>query len=117
MDSDLAFEASCKAKHDYRIKIWGCRPLHIGKDARRHLNQHVAAAIAQVSGWHRAIKRCDPVVAAGVKNVMLYAQDGEDIVHDFSPEGEWQETQNKLLAVLRAAEMVQQGWTSRTNMT
>lgn len=89
---------------------------HIGKDARRHLNQQVADAIAQVSGWHRAITRCDPFVAAGVKNVMLYAQDGEGIVHNFSPEDEWQETQNKLLAVLRAAEMVQQGWTSRTNV-
>ncbi len=46
---------------------------------------------------------------AVVKDGMLYAQAGGGIVHDSSPEGEWQETLNKLRAVLRAAEMVQQG--------
>ncbi|MEJ7670707.1 MAG: anthranilate synthase component I [Casimicrobiaceae bacterium] len=46
---------------------------------------------------------------AVVKNAMLYAQAGGGIVHDSSPAGEWQETLNKLRAVLRAAEMVQQG--------
>ncbi len=40
---------------------------------------------------------------------MLYAQAGGGIVHDSSPAGEWQETLSKLRAVLRAAEMVQQG--------
>jgi anthranilate synthase component 1 len=44
-----------------------------------------------------------------VKDGTLYAQAGGGIVHDSSPEGEWQETLNKLRAVLRAAEMVQQG--------
>ena len=46
---------------------------------------------------------------AVVKNGTLYAQAGGGIVHDSSPEGEWQETISKLRAVLRAAEMVQQG--------
>ena len=46
---------------------------------------------------------------AVLKNGVLYAQAGGGIVHDSSPEGEWQETLNKLRAVLRAAEMVQQG--------
>ena len=46
---------------------------------------------------------------AVLKDGMLYAQAGGGIVHDSSPEGEWQETLNKLRAVLRAAEMVQQG--------
>ena len=44
-----------------------------------------------------------------LKDGTLYAQAGGGIVHDSSPEGEWQETLNKLRAVLRAAEMVQQG--------
>jgi anthranilate synthase component 1 len=44
-----------------------------------------------------------------VKNGTLYAQAGGGIVHDSSPDGEWQETLSKLRAVLRAAEMVQQG--------
>jgi anthranilate synthase component 1 len=46
---------------------------------------------------------------AVVKDGVLYAQAGGGIVHDSSPEGEWQETLNKLRAVLKAAEMVQQG--------
>ncbi len=46
---------------------------------------------------------------AVIKDGVLYAQAGGGIVHDSSPEGEWQETLNKLRAVLRAAEMVQQG--------
>jgi anthranilate synthase component 1 len=46
---------------------------------------------------------------AVLKDGILYAQAGGGIVHDSSPEGEWQETLNKLRAVLRAAEMVQQG--------
>jgi len=46
---------------------------------------------------------------AVLKDGVLYAQAGGGIVHDSSPEGEWQETLNKLRAVLRAAEMVQQG--------
>ncbi|MCC6869745.1 MAG: anthranilate synthase component I [Burkholderiales bacterium] len=46
---------------------------------------------------------------AVVKDGVLYAQAGGGIVHDSSPDGEWQETLNKLRAVLRAAEMVQHG--------
>jgi anthranilate synthase component 1 len=46
---------------------------------------------------------------AVLKDGTLYAQAGGGIVHDSSPDGEWQETLNKLRAVLRAAEMVQQG--------
>jgi anthranilate synthase component I len=46
---------------------------------------------------------------AVIKDGMLYAQAGGGIVHDSSPEGEWQETLNKLRALLRAADMVQLG--------
>jgi anthranilate synthase component I len=46
---------------------------------------------------------------AVVKDGVLYAQAGGGIVHDSSPEGEWQETLNKLRALLRAADMVQLG--------
>jgi anthranilate synthase component I len=44
-----------------------------------------------------------------VKDGVLYAQAGGGIVHDSSPEGEWQETLNKLRALQRAADMVQLG--------
>ncbi|MET0346025.1 MAG: chorismate-binding protein, partial [Casimicrobiaceae bacterium] len=46
---------------------------------------------------------------AVVKDGMLYVQAGAGIVHDSVPETEWQETQNKARAVLRAAELVQLG--------
>jgi anthranilate synthase component 1 len=44
-----------------------------------------------------------------IKDGMLYVQAGAGIVHDSVPETEWQETQSKARAVLRAAEMVQLG--------
>jgi anthranilate synthase component 1 len=46
---------------------------------------------------------------AVVKDGNLFVQAGAGIVHDSVPETEWQETQNKARAVLRAAEMVQLG--------
>ena len=46
---------------------------------------------------------------AVVKDGTLYVQAGGGIVHDSVPENEWQETQNKARAVLRAAQMVQLG--------
>jgi anthranilate synthase component 1 len=42
-----------------------------------------------------------------VKNGMLYVQAGAGIVADSVPESEWQETENKARAVLRAAELVE----------
>ena len=46
---------------------------------------------------------------AVVKNKMLYVQAGAGIVADSVPQSEWQETQNKAKAVLRAAEMALKG--------
>ena len=40
---------------------------------------------------------------------MLYVQAGAGIVADSVPQSEWDETQNKARAVLRAAELVQAG--------
>jgi anthranilate synthase component 1 len=44
-----------------------------------------------------------------IKNNMLHVQAGAGIVADSVPHSEWVETQNKALAVLRAAELVQAG--------
>ncbi len=44
-----------------------------------------------------------------IKNKTLYVQAGAGIVADSIPQSEWEETQNKAKAVLRAAEMVQAG--------
>ncbi|MDO4642158.1 MAG: anthranilate synthase component I [Neisseria sp.] len=46
---------------------------------------------------------------AVIKNQTLYVQSGGGIVVDSDEEAEWQETQNKARAVLRAAQMVQEG--------
>ena len=40
---------------------------------------------------------------------MLYVQAGGGIVADSQPAAEWQETQNKAKALLRAAEMAEAG--------
>jgi anthranilate synthase component I len=44
-----------------------------------------------------------------IKNKKLYVQAGAGIVADSVPQSEWDETQNKAKAVLRAAELVQAG--------
>ena len=46
---------------------------------------------------------------AVIKNQTLYVQSGGGIVADSDPQAEWQETQNKAMAVLKAARMVQEG--------
>jgi len=46
---------------------------------------------------------------AVIQNGVLHVQAGAGIVYDSVPESEWQETQNKARAILRAADMVQQG--------
>jgi anthranilate synthase component 1 len=48
-----------------------------------------------------------------IKNKTLYVQAGAGIVADSVPQSEWEETQNKAKAVLRAAEMVQAGLDSQ----
>ena len=47
---------------------------------------------------------------AVIKNKMLYVQAGAGIVADSVPQSEWEETNNKAKAVLRAAEMALKGW-------
>jgi anthranilate synthase component 1 len=44
-----------------------------------------------------------------IKDNKLYVQAGAGIVADSIPQSEWDETQNKAKAVLRAAELVQAG--------
>ncbi|QEY24675.1 anthranilate synthase component I [Neisseria animalis] len=46
---------------------------------------------------------------AVIKNGTLYVQSGAGVVADSDPQSEWNETQNKARAVIRAAQMVQEG--------
>jgi anthranilate synthase component I len=50
---------------------------------------------------------------AVVKGGMLYVQAGGGVVADSQPEAEWQETQSKARALLRAAEMAESGLDTR----
>ena len=50
---------------------------------------------------------------AVLKNKQLYVQAGAGIVADSDPHSEWIETQNKARAVLRAAELAEQGLDTR----
>ena len=49
-----------------------------------------------------------------IKDGMLFVQAGAGIVADSVPESEWQETENKARAVMRAAEQVQDGLDGET---
>jgi anthranilate synthase component 1 len=46
---------------------------------------------------------------AVVKDGKVFVQAGGGIVHDSQPDSEWTETQNKARALMRAADMVQDG--------
>ena len=50
---------------------------------------------------------------AVIKNQQLYVQAGAGIVADSDPESEWQETQNKMRAVLQAATLACAGLDTR----
>ena len=50
---------------------------------------------------------------AVVKDKKLHVQAGAGIVADSDPQSEWIETQNKARAVLRAAELAEQGLDTR----
>lgn len=52
---------------------------------------------------------------AVVKDGKLHVQAGAGIVADSDPSSEWQETENKARAVLRAAELAEQGLDTRMN--
>ncbi|UCE32238.1 MAG: anthranilate synthase component I [Burkholderiales bacterium] len=45
-----------------------------------------------------------------LKDGLLHVQAAAGVVHDSVPESEWQETENKARAVLRAAELVEEGF-------
>jgi anthranilate synthase component 1 len=46
-----------------------------------------------------------------IKEGVLHAQAGAGVVYDSIPESEWQETETKARALIRAAELVEQGLT------
>jgi anthranilate synthase component 1 len=72
-----------------------------------------AGAVGYVS-FHDDMDTAIAIRTAIVKEGTLHVQAGAGIVHDSVPESEWQETGNKARALLRAADMVQQGLDATT---
>ncbi|HEX9685557.1 MAG TPA: anthranilate synthase component I [Burkholderiales bacterium] len=64
-------------------------------------------------GFHGNMDVAIALRTAVVRNGTLYVQAGGGIVADSQPEAEWQETQNKAKALLRAAEMAECGLDTR----
>ena len=64
-------------------------------------------------GFHGDMDLAIAIRTAVVKDKQLHVQAGAGIVADSDPNSEWQETQNKARAVLRAAELAEQGLDTR----
>ena len=66
-------------------------------------------------GFHGDMDIAIAIRTAVVKNKQLYVQAGAGIVADSDPHSEWEETRNKARAVLRAAELAEQGLDTRVD--
>ncbi|MDO4696126.1 MAG: anthranilate synthase component I [Neisseria sp.] len=62
-----------------------------------------------VWGFNNDMDLAIAIRTAVIRNNTLYVQSGAGVVADSDPQSEWQETQNKARAVIRAAQMVQEG--------
>ena len=71
-----------------------------------------AGAVGYI-GFHGDMDLAIAIRTAVLKSGQLYVQAGGGIVADSTPEAEWQETQNKARAVLRAAELAENGLDTR----
>ncbi len=60
-------------------------------------------------GFHGDMDLAINIRTAVIKDGMIHVQAGAGIVADSDPDAEWQETQNKARAMLRAAEMAESG--------
>ena len=64
-------------------------------------------------GFHGDMDLAIAIRTAVIKDGRIHVQAGAGIVADSDPAAEWQETQNKALAQLRAAEMAESGLDTR----
>lgn len=60
-------------------------------------------------GWNDNMDMAIAIRTAVIKNQKLYVQAGAGIVADSQPEMEWEETQNKARAIVRAVQMANKG--------
>ncbi len=78
-------------------------------DELEPVKRGVYAGAVGYLGFHGNMDVAIALRTAVVKDGMLHVQAGGGIVADSEPEAEWQETQNKAKALLRAAEMAESG--------
>ncbi|MCK6411670.1 MAG: anthranilate synthase component I [Azonexus sp.] len=71
-----------------------------------------AGAVGYV-GFHGDMDLAIAIRTGVIKDGQLHVQAGAGIVADSNPDSEWQETQSKARAVLRAAELAEQGLDTR----
>ena len=82
-------------------------------DELEPVKRGVYAGAVGYLGFHGNMDVAIALRTAVVKDGMLHVQAGGGIVADSQPDAEWQETQNKARALLRAAEMAESGLDTR----
>jgi anthranilate synthase component 1 len=82
-------------------------------DELEPVKRGVYAGAVGYLGFHGNMDVAIALRTAVIKGGMLHVQAGGGIVADSQPEAEWQETQNKARALLRAAEMAESGLDTR----
>jgi anthranilate synthase component I len=82
-------------------------------DELEPVKRGVYAGAVGYLGFHGNMDVAIALRTAVVKDGLLHVQAGGGIVADSEPDAEWQETQNKAKALLRAAEMAESGLDTR----
>ena len=82
-------------------------------DELEPVKRGVYAGAVGYLGFHGNMDVAIALRTAVVKDGMLHVQAGGGVVADSQPAAEWQETQNKAKALLRAAEMAESGLDTR----
>jgi anthranilate synthase component I len=82
-------------------------------DELEPVKRGVYAGAVGYLGFHGNMDVAIALRTAVVANGTLYVQAGGGVVADSQPDAEWQETQNKAKALLRAAEIAESGLDTR----
>jgi anthranilate synthase component 1 len=78
-------------------------------DELEPVKRGIYAGAAGYIGFHGDMDLAIAIRTAVIKDGQIHVQAGAGIVADSDPDSEWQETQSKARAMLRAAEMAEQG--------
>ncbi len=82
-------------------------------DELEPIKRGIYAGAVGYLGFHGDMDLAIAIRTAVVKDGRLHVQAGAGIVADSDPASEWQETENKARAILRAAELAEQGLDTR----